>query len=201
MRACAVSRGRKIWRVDKVRQDIHRFDFSGSKAREQNVFTAQMTPLFIRSDVVNKLQACFPQNKLSSAPYKIHWSQCAGVWETSPKGLSAKCETRKTRYIAAHIKFKAFMFAYRTSTGSAPLYLNSVLQTYVPREACVLQVNDALLFIPKRHKITFTDFYMNCSHLVTCTTQSKLSPQPSSRISSIFIWPSNSSNLYSNSIL
>ncbi len=138
-----------------------------------------MTPLFIRSDVVNKLQACFPQNKLSSALYKIHWSQCAGVWETSPKGPSAKCETRKTRYIAAHIKFKALMFAYRTSTGSAPLYLNSVLQTYVPREACVLQVNDALLFIPKRHKITFTDFYMNCSHLVTCTTQSKLSPQPS----------------------
>ncbi len=98
-----------------------------------------------------------------------------------------QCETRKTRYIAAHIKFKAFMFAYRTSTGFAPLYLNSVLQTYVPREACVLQENNALLFIPKRHKITFTDFYMNCSHLVTCTIQSKLSPQPSSRISSIFI--------------
>ncbi len=32
-------------------------------------FTAQMMPLFIRSDVVNKLQACFPQNKLSSALY------------------------------------------------------------------------------------------------------------------------------------
>ncbi len=94
-----------------------------------------MTPPFIRSDVVNKLQACFPQNKLSSALYKIHWSQCAGVWETSPKGPSAKCETRKMRYIAAHIKFKALMFAYRTSTGSAPLYLNSVLQTFVPREA------------------------------------------------------------------
>ncbi len=32
-------------------------------------------------------------------------------------------------------------------------------------EACVLQVNDTLLFIPKRHKITFTDFYINCSLL------------------------------------
>ncbi len=29
------------------------------------------------------------------------------------------------------IKFKALMFAYRTSSGSAPLYLNSVLQTYM----------------------------------------------------------------------
>ncbi len=34
--------------------------------------------------------------------------------------------------IAACIKFKALMFAYKTTSGSAPLYLNSVLQTYVP---------------------------------------------------------------------
>ncbi len=33
---------------------------------------------------------------------------------------------------AAHKKFKALMFAYKTITGSAPLYLNSLLQTYVP---------------------------------------------------------------------
>ncbi len=33
---------------------------------------------------------------------------------------------------AARIKFKALMFAYRTTSGSAPLYLNSVLQTYMP---------------------------------------------------------------------
>ncbi len=34
--------------------------------------------------------------------------------------------------IAARIKFKALMFAYRTTSGSAPLYLNSLLQTYMP---------------------------------------------------------------------
>ncbi len=34
--------------------------------------------------------------------------------------------------IAAHIKFKALMFAFKTTSGSAPLYLNSLLQTYVP---------------------------------------------------------------------
>ncbi len=54
--------------------------------------------------------------------------------------------------IAAHIKFKALMFAYKTTTGSAPLYLNSLLQTYVPSR------NFTNLTIPKRHKITFTDF-------------------------------------------
>ncbi len=34
--------------------------------------------------------------------------------------------------IAAYIKFKALMFAYRTTSGSAPLYLNVLLQTYMP---------------------------------------------------------------------
>ncbi len=34
--------------------------------------------------------------------------------------------------IAARIKFKALMFAYRTTSGSVPLYLNSLLQTYMP---------------------------------------------------------------------
>ncbi len=35
--------------------------------------------------------------------------------------------------IAARIKFKALMFSYKTTSGSAPLYwLNSLLQAYVP---------------------------------------------------------------------
>ncbi len=34
--------------------------------------------------------------------------------------------------IAAHIKFKTLIFAYRTTSGSAPLYLNSLLQTCLP---------------------------------------------------------------------
>ncbi len=41
------------------------------------------------------------------------------------------------------------MFAYKTTSGYASIYLNSLLQTYVPLEACVLQVNDALLYHPK----------------------------------------------------
>ncbi len=44
--------------------------------------------------------------------------------------------------IAARIKFKTLMFTYRTTSCSAPLYLNSVLQTY-------MQVNDALFSHPK----------------------------------------------------
>ncbi len=36
------------------------------------------------------------------------------------------------KYLAARIIFKALMFAYKTTSGSAPLYLNSLLQTYMP---------------------------------------------------------------------
>ncbi len=63
--------------------------------------------------------------------------------------------------IAARIKFKALMFAYKTTTGSAPLYLNSLFQTYVPLEASILQMNVALLFIPKRHKSLSQTFTLN----------------------------------------
>ncbi len=34
--------------------------------------------------------------------------------------------------IAVRIQFKALMFSYRTTSGSAPLFLNSVLQTCLP---------------------------------------------------------------------
>ncbi len=47
--------------------------------------------------------------------------------------------------IAARIKIKALMFAYKTITGSAPLYLNSLLQTYVPSRS--------LRFASERHII------------------------------------------------
>ncbi len=51
--------------------------------------------------------------------------------------------------IAARIKFKALTFAYKTSTCSAPFYLYSLLQTYVPLEACIVQVNVTLLCLAK----------------------------------------------------
>ncbi len=34
--------------------------------------------------------------------------------------------------IAARIKFKVLMLAYKTTTGATPIYLNSLVQTYVP---------------------------------------------------------------------
>ncbi len=53
--------------------------------------------------------------------------------------------------------------------SSVVMLVNSdiaVIATALPPEACILQVNDALYCIPKRHKITFTDFYIKCYLLV-----------------------------------
>ncbi len=51
--------------------------------------------------------------------------------------------------IAAHIKFKALMFAYKTTTGSAPLYLYSVLQTYVPSRS-LRSANERRFIVPSQ---------------------------------------------------
>ncbi len=67
--------------------------------------------------------------------------------------------------IAARIKFKALMFAHRTTSGSAPLYLNSLLQTYMPSRS-LRSASERRITVPKRQKIPFTDFFINCSHLV-----------------------------------
>jgi len=48
--------------------------------------------------------------------------------------------------IAARIKFKVLMFAYRRSTDSAPLYLNVLLQTYLPSKR--LRANERRLVVP-----------------------------------------------------
>ncbi len=51
--------------------------------------------------------------------------------------------------IAARIKFKALMFAYKTTTGSAPLYLNSLLQTYVPSRS-LRSASESHFIVPSR---------------------------------------------------
>ncbi len=51
--------------------------------------------------------------------------------------------------IAARIKFKALMFAYRSTSGSAPLYLNSLLQTYMPSRS-VRSASERRITVPSQ---------------------------------------------------
>ncbi len=85
--------------------------------------------------------------------------------------------------IAARIKFKALMFAYRTTSGSAALYLNSLLQTYIPSRS-LHSANERHITVPKRHKITVTVHGSVCSFCVRLcgwTRSLCLSALPSNR--------------------
>ncbi len=103
------------------------------------------------------------------------------------------------------IKFKALMFAYRSTSGSAPLYLNSLLQTYMSSRS-LRSASERRITVPSQRGTK------SLSQTFTLTVPiwwNDLELNPSSwiltifkkHISSIFIWPSNSSTLYSNSIL
>ncbi len=51
--------------------------------------------------------------------------------------------------IAARIKFKVLMFAYKTTTGAAPIYLNLLVQTYAPsRSLC--SASERRLVVPSQ---------------------------------------------------
>ncbi len=51
--------------------------------------------------------------------------------------------------IAAHIKFKVLMFAYKTTTGTAPIYLNLLVQTYAPSRS-VRSASERRLVVPSQ---------------------------------------------------
>ncbi len=76
--------------------------------------------------------------------------------------------------IAAHIKFKALIFAYKTTTCSAPLYLNSVLHTYVPSRSLRSASERHIIVHPKEtqnhfHRVLHELFPPG---VMTCPTQS-----------------------------
>ncbi len=62
--------------------------------------------------------------------------------------------------IAARIKFKVLMFAYKTTTGTAPIYLNLLVQTYVPSRS-LRSASERRLVVPSQRgtQITLTDLW------------------------------------------
>ncbi len=51
--------------------------------------------------------------------------------------------------IAARIKFKVLMFAYKTLTGTAPIYLNLLVQTYAPSRS-LRSASERRLVVPSQ---------------------------------------------------
>ncbi len=51
--------------------------------------------------------------------------------------------------VAAHIKFKTLMLAYRTTTGSAPAYFHSLLRIYIPSRS-LRSASERRLVVPSQ---------------------------------------------------
>ncbi len=82
-----------------------------------------------RLDYCNALLAGLPASSIK--PLQLIQNTAARLFFNEPKKNAHHTSVYQFA-LAARIKFKALMFAYKTTTGSAPLYLNSLLQTYVP---------------------------------------------------------------------
>ncbi len=119
-----------------------------------------------RLDYCNDLLAGLPASSIK--PLQLIQNAAARLIFNEPKRMHVTPLFINLHWlpIAARIKFKALMFAYRSTSGSAPLYLNSLLQTMLSRSLRSASERRITVTIPKRHKITFTDFLINCSHLV-----------------------------------
>ncbi len=85
-----------------------------------------------RLDYCNALLAGLPVNSIK--PLQLIQNAAARLIFNEPKRTHVTPLFINLHWlsVAARTKFKALMFAYKTTSGSAPLYLNSVLQTYVP---------------------------------------------------------------------
>ncbi len=111
--------------------------------------------------------------------------------------------------IAARITFKALMFAYRTTSGSAPLYLNSLLQTYMPsrsvrsaRERCITVPSQrGTKSLSQTFSLTVPIWWNDLPNSIRAAESLPIFKKWLKTHSFVFIWPSNSSTLYSNFIL
>ncbi len=69
--------------------------------------------------------------------------------------------------IAARIKFKVLMFAYKTTTGTEPIYLNLLVQTYAPSRS-LRSASERRLVVPSQRgtKSLSRTFFLDCAQLM-----------------------------------
>ncbi len=100
------------------------------------------------------------------------------------------------------------MFAYRTTSGSAPLYLNSLLKTYMPSRS-LRSASERRITVPSQRgtkslsltfSLTVPIWWNDLPNSIRSAESLPIFKKRLKHISSIFIWPSNSSTLYSKCI-
>ncbi len=85
-----------------------------------------------RLDYCNALLAGLPSNTIK--PLQMIQNAAARLVFNEPKRAHVTPLFISLHWlpVAAHIKFKTLMLAYRTTTGSAPAYFHSLLRIYIP---------------------------------------------------------------------
>ncbi len=112
---------------------------------------AQLLVLVIsRLDYCNALLAGLPSNTIK--PLQMIQNAVARLSSMSPKEpmlLTALFISLHWLPVAARIKFKTLMLAYRTTTGSAPVYFHSLLRIYIPSRS-MRSASERRLVVPSQ---------------------------------------------------
>ncbi len=108
-----------------------------------------------RLDYCNALLAGLPSNTIK--PLQMIQNAAARLVFNEPKRAHVTPLFVSLHWlpVAAHIKFKTLMLAYRTTTGSAPTYFHSLLRIYIPSRSPAYFHSLLRIYIPSRSPAYF----------------------------------------------
>ncbi len=117
--------------------------------------TQHAAQLLVRALVISRLDYCnvlltgFPSNTIK--PLQMIQNAAAWLVFCEPKRAHVTPLFISLHWlpVAARIMFKTLMFAYRTTTGSAPSYFHSLLQIYIPSKS-LRSASEQRLVVPSQ---------------------------------------------------
>ncbi len=147
------------WSCDRWSVKLHRpycYRFALYNIRKIRPFLSeQATQLLVQALVLSRLDYC---NALLAGlpactikPLQLIQNAAARVVFNEPKKAHVTPLFIRLHWlpIAARIKFKVLMFAYKTTTGAAPIYLNLLVQTYAPSRS-LRSASERCLVVPSQ---------------------------------------------------